>query len=1681
MPGIGDSWGTKEELLHPRGPNGRWIHKAGVAKSIIQAVLDFLSSFKPRTFQSRQQSNQYLQNIASRQGVKRMRHTDLIRLGDLGNANADLRDGVIDEPSTQKFVDMMDRSATELPDDVILTRVVGTDAFGFTPETAKGTDADADPGIRGLSGKLVADRGYSLTTIGGVTGTQPQGTVRMVIAAKKGTKVVVPAGGPNDSTVFLDRGQPMRITKIEPDGAGGWVMFVTAEPHDGHDVPEPMGGPVGAGRKPSREREASLKESQRRLGKVEKRPDEEAEAADEAERRRLTEEAARQPATPSPAQEAERRRVEELQQQPPRQPAPGEPPPRTEPVVGRVGEAPGAGTQPPGPQPTVPEAPAVPRRSVDLRLAVRDSQVPSPSAGPRRKAWNEAYLGVSNGKKDPLDAVRELDADIKTLQSGHEIGRGAERFKPGQEESRQSDIDALQGLRDVIAREYGLEGPTPEKKATRKVTPRTEAGLPKLERPPPPVKAAKKVAAPAAPAPAKKSLPGLSREQEDSILARAKEFEANPRNAEEQRIVDTAARIRARREAEAPGAAKKVAKKAAPAAKKAVPAPAKKATKKAAPEAPGDDLEGMTNAQLLEVAKKEHATAGPGMTKAQLKEAIRSRRYDVSRSQLPLGEQLATVNERADLMRRARIAGHKNPANLTNDELRKFVAEHEGPKKAVPEAPGDDLDKMTKAELLAEAERRQVDVPKSWTKDKIKTHLREERFRTPEKRTAAERGVQRKADQALAQKMARQLARETAGNPDTVRQQLIGTPAEDRHRYLEDLVEPLNLTETRRLAKGLSVRGQDRNNKPDIIQAILRHFEGADDVEAIRRLEGAPEVPAPAKKAAKAVKAAPPHAPQAAPVAPSTSPVAQAAVPEGSVAGPRARSPIDNAPRKRSLEEAWDEAGIGGEGAAARSMQEIRDDVSAGRITPEEGIRRMESEISFNKEDLAEVDANLRQEGLSDADRTRLQSDAAKLQNAIDEQEKASRFLRLYFKDEQVTTEEAKVNDPVAFEFLKDATPDDMKEAAKQIDLDPPKGDTPDEMFQDLIRQVAAKELARRAAKKAPAKKAVKAAKKAAPAVPRERERVDARLLAEGIENLDEDTIASVQADLDEGKLTPNKIAEKLDGDARLQASSTVIRYGDWGRREDPESPDYDPELSEDMRQNYQEGMSRVRAIQELSGRLRGMRRRPAKKAAPAKVTPEVRTRDEQIEDLQARIINNALEEMSKAKSRDKGDDALEGLTMPELRRLAEQSGVKPPRTKRALRDALLDHFMPEPEAPTTGPSGRPRTLGARTRAAGIEHPGETFSDVDSAVGEADRRLQGGESPTTVARFLRERAARVSRADLDEEGRRFKVEHDRDSLRSIRKSSAEYLRRVATHVQQEGKASRPAKKAAPSAPEGTDLARGIQIQARGGFRESEPPPARPGLPPEQKVLQGGPVRTGREVTDSNGRIVPRDRPRADEPVYLPNNGNDQGMVHFDSELGKLWSDLYGDDREPNSFINEIAHIGEDVGTGKLPLAQAIERLKRLKGRATDQAVADRIQSAIDRIDAPTVDLPDLPDTVPDAVRRALRQLADIPTARKKGRVGLHYRDKSVLEEKVDIVRRIDSSGRGPLDRELEGRDLHESADGAMEMWRIFERLMTPQWVVGYRRDESGRSVPIEEPNPDWPEIQAWIRNARRRG
>lgn len=247
-------------------------------------------------------------------------------------------------------------------------------------------------------------------------------------------------------------------------------------------------------------------------------------------------------------------------------------------------------------------------------------------------------------------------------------------------------------------------------------------------------------------------------------------------------------------------------------------------------------------------------------------------------------------------------------------------------------------------------------------------------------------------------------------------------------------------------------------------------------------------------------------------------------------------------------------------------------------------------------------------------------------------------------------------------------------------------------------------------------------------------------------------------------------------------------------------------------------------------------------------------------------------------------------------------------------------------------------------------------------------------------------------------------------------------------------------------------------------------------------LPSGPaVQPAPAANTVGGRIVTITRQNADVPIQLPNNGNDQGLVHLDSAVGRLWLDLYHDQRPSNSYLNRIAQLGDNLGAGNVDLQDdVLPALRQLKADAPDTAVADRVQRAIDAIDAPPAQVPDLPDNVPPAVRAWLDQLAHIPTARKTGRFGTGYVDTSVLDKRIAAVRTLSTPGtsrmeRDRAERELKARDLHESVDGAGQMWRLTEQTFTPQRVVGYTTGPDGKPVPIEESNPDWPAIRDWLR------
>lgn len=465
MAGIGDSWGTREELLHPRDKNGRFRSKWKMAEGVVSKILAALAAFNPRTFQSDGQASQYLHNKAkpSRfgggQGYARLS-------ADFDAANDALRAGSMDA-STQKFVKMMDDSAIDLPDDIIVSRRVGPEAFGLTPETM-GLDQG---GMEDFTGKLIADRGYTSSNIGTPVGTAP---IQVSIAVPKGTKAIIPGRSPNDRQIYLDRDQEIRVTKVDPDGRGGYYVLAVAQPRTPGQTPEPVGGP-GAPSTDLAGREGQVEQG-RQLGlKGMKVP--EGEAPLHGTPRQRTE----QGLAPNPA---------DLQG--PVDTGPGGPPPRNEPVVVEAlgqGGAPQAPAVPTG-APTAPGgAPETPIREADFKEAARG--VPIPSAGKRRREWNQAYMGIRAGKRDPDDILRELDKDIEVNKRNlaDQKSRG-DTSDPQLED----DIAAQEKLAELIGRHHDIDGKTSEEAAPT----------------PEPVKAVKK-AAPSAPAkkaaPAKRATP----------------------------------------------------------------------------------------------------------------------------------------------------------------------------------------------------------------------------------------------------------------------------------------------------------------------------------------------------------------------------------------------------------------------------------------------------------------------------------------------------------------------------------------------------------------------------------------------------------------------------------------------------------------------------------------------------------------------------------------------------------------------------------------------------------------------------------------------------------------------------------------------------------------------------------------------------------------------------------------------------------------------------------------------------------------------------------------------------------------------------------------------------------------------------------------------------------------------
>lgn len=1220
--GIGSVWGTREELLHPRDRRGRFRKKWKMAEGVANKILGFLDTFSPRLFQNDAQAAQYTFNSSKTPWNR----GELTRLHmDYDEANEHLRTGDMDE-STKAFVEMMERHKVPARDDIILSRTVGPEAFGLTAEQMGAEDG----GIEDFTGKLIADRAYGAAHIGGILGGQAPGPgkVTMRIAVPKGTPLIVPARNRDDRGLFLDRDQELRITKVQPDGAGGYYMLAVATPRTKGDTPEPVStSPRGVGLTPE-QREA-------RIAQVEHMPLPSLRREEEAAQERIAQAEAAEPIDAARrAQRLEDLRLRQVEQ-------PQEPPqttdqlpqgvePRNEPVI-----TPGQGQAPPTPVAEPSTGVGVPTPD-QFRAAVREAALPSPSAGPRRLQWNEAYLGIANGKKDPADALRELETDIRVNR---------ETRVSSDDPNLLSDIKAQEQLANLIREQYGLgrreeapvptptpepEAPAPVKKATRaKKAVSSEGGT----------KAA-----------------GLTPEQRESVRNRVSRMKSegkfNPDNPEHQRLQSLVDQMGAGKKAAPKTAKAPAAKKAAPAkAPTAKTAPAKAAAKKAVPEkatgpAPITRSNPMVDGERVQWTDPQDGKTIQGtVSKAGPNKGL-------------------YVNW--DTGRRERFTGLRRP------EDQGIVRVSGTAKKAEskPEAPAP-IKAAKKAPSLA-AQRR----------ERARAELRDQGIENPSA-TVLDEHVRNMVEQEQ-----RDLIRSRSGG--VAGKKAAPTPEAPERAPLEKQTV-LGLRRTAEL-EGVELRS--KMLKADIIKEIQR---ARTNRSAPRTPTTAEDVITPADEELLRQR----ESVQAPPVTPEAA-KAVARVPEGSVPGPRAQVPVSTPERRAGFTEAWRQAGIPNPpGSAGRSMREIRDDVSSGKITPEEGVRRMESEIALNKDELADIDATLRGD-LPPEERRKLIGQADDLERAIGAQEKASTFMRDHFKAEAPVSgkkEILRLEVPAEVkEALDKATPEDLKEAAKREGFGDVKGDTVDEVIQDFAKKVAEKELADRAtkaAKKAAPKKAP--AKAAAPKI--DRERIDATILAQGLGIEEWDTAPSpgqtkylddVQDALD-GKrvaeLPPNSspaaIGRWLQKRADMVRTSTAIRFG--GVRQ---GDTRDPEAQRQVDQMYK----RADSLSELAKRLQATRR-VAKKTAPVKkVAPEVKAAEARADTAETRILQNAVDLLQDVKTEGGVRGALANLTFPEIREIGRQHGVTG-RSKESIIKGLVDRYTKPSPAPAAESKGLAQIL----------------------------------------------------------------------------------------------------------------------------------------------------------------------------------------------------------------------------------------------------------------------------------------------------------------------------------------------------------------------------------------------------
>ncbi len=215
MTAPGGAYAAFRPELHPRDSHGRFRDKWGLPAAAKKLVDGIVSTFKPMTGSSDQDLEAKLGVHAgkSKRTPKQKAALDRFTSNGFAPVQADLR---AKKPNADAAE--MQSMLEPLPEDMLLTRVVGPEAFGLPPQRIGEVEE--------WTGKLVADKGFAPTNVGTPfqVGTPH---VTMSIMTPKGTPAIIPGGS---REVILGPDQPLRIVKVDSDGRGGVYVYAVAQP-----------------------------------------------------------------------------------------------------------------------------------------------------------------------------------------------------------------------------------------------------------------------------------------------------------------------------------------------------------------------------------------------------------------------------------------------------------------------------------------------------------------------------------------------------------------------------------------------------------------------------------------------------------------------------------------------------------------------------------------------------------------------------------------------------------------------------------------------------------------------------------------------------------------------------------------------------------------------------------------------------------------------------------------------------------------------------------------------------------------------------------------------------------------------------------------------------------------------------------------------------------------------------------------------------------------------------------------------------------------------------------------------------------------------------------------------------------------------------------------------------------